>query len=135
MIQELYDSDVGDSRQEPKRLRCHLTKEGTRDSTDHVSHKTLESLAISSRCRTIWSHEEEDWLVGWVERHVRDDFSGRIPWKSCVLEIQANESILDLFHPSHLSATALHEACKRIAKRHCVSVKQLSHSLCSICEK
>ena len=84
----------------------------------------------SRRIRSTWSSEEEEWLILWVKRHV--DVAGteiRIPWKSCVSDIRCNPVSAAIFDPSHVTPTAVHEACKRIAKRQGVVVSLLGNSL------
>lgn len=82
----------------------------------------------SRRVRTKWSEAEEKWLMLWV-KNVQLLPSQRIPWKSCVSDIRSSPIAAAVFDPSHVSAIALHEACKRIAKRNGVTVSSLGENI------
>jgi hypothetical protein len=140
----------------PKRLRCNEDKfsqdESSRLSQEDSDEDTPDTPCLSSdenklsqapdddsnndvchlrvsRSRISWSPEEEYWLVSWVQKHVSECSSRRIQWKLCVASINSTPSAFKLFPPSHLTPTAVHEACKRIAKRYFVGVKELSTEL------
>lgn len=88
-----------------------------------------DDTPTKKRSRTTWSHDEEIWIVGWIEDYVNgptfDKSSKRINWKKIGQDIQKNQQAQAIFDPEHLNTSKIMECAKRLGKKYQISVHQL----------
>jgi hypothetical protein len=89
--------------------------------------------APKKRSRTVWSKEEELWIVGWVEGYVKgptfDKSTKRINWKKFEHDLKTNDDVAGIFQADHQNSTKVMECAKRLAKKLGVSVQDLTIDL------
>jgi hypothetical protein len=124
LSQDRSQDDYGDDEEDDN--EATPAARGTTRSHDSPD----EDVRPVKRVRTTWSHEEESWLEDWVAKYVKTDRyrCNRIDWKECAGNISSCSAASSVFLPVHVKPSALHETCKRIAKRKSIPVHALGQT-------
>jgi hypothetical protein len=88
------------------------------DLHDHDSDGNIENKCpqTNKRQRTVWSVDEEKFIIKWIESHTHSPFyQKRINWQTLTNEIRERSRAGEtLFPQEHMNPTLLMECAKRI---------------------
>lgn len=97
------------------------------DEEEEGSDVTPIKRFSPKRKRVSWIHEEEEWIKGWVRKHLESpQYNSKINWKLCLKDLRTDQDILPFFPDEHQDSTKIMECAKRMAKK----VKQSIADMC-----